>query len=229
MLAHGQVPKDASLSLVVQLINDPGLLNTEARRNTLLGNSTLSMEQIRVVLDTVGQAIELQNLEGNAARMQKQPGADFTAIERQRREILSMIAVNLEQRLGADGWAKFNSFLQSIEQQMKVHRSLCDNSSIVYTFGTTLQNEVSTMTAIAVADVGDYRARDSRLYAEATVTSPENREITARSPANPLRIHVAAIAPLDIGLEDGTYKSSYRFGEFCGGSAAPRLFTDRVN
>lgn len=104
----GQIPMDATLSMFVQLLRINGPLDLKAR-NTFLNSSGLSAEQIQAVLDVV--SLELMNLEGDAARMRGRPSADFVALERNRHEALHALALNLENRLGADGWIKFNSFL----------------------------------------------------------------------------------------------------------------------
>lgn len=218
----GQVPMDATLSMLVQVLRTTGPLDLKAR-NTFLNGSGLSAEQIQTVLEVV--SFELMNLEGDAARMRSRPSADFVALERSRHEALHALALNLENRLGADSWIKFNSFLRSLEQKMRVHRDICDGKSVVYTFGTVFGDADETfMNAVAVADA-DYLAAHV-LYAEATLRSPENREVISRSPASSSRIHAAARAVLQIGLEDGTYSGSFKFGEFCGESKSLRMYSD---
>jgi hypothetical protein len=224
MVAHGQVPGDASLSMFMHVFRAPGLLSAEAR-SAFLESSGLSAEQVRILTETVDQGFEIENLEGNAARMRKQPGAEFTTIERNRLEILHTIANNLENSLGDAGWAKLSAFLRSIEQQMRFHRDVCDSKSAIYTFGTLLKGQ-SAVTAVAVAD-RNYTAGDSRLYAHATLRSPESREISAKSPTLPIRVHAAAVAALPIGIEDGSYQSTFEFGEFCGEDKIPRILTDK--
>jgi hypothetical protein len=220
----GQIPMDATLSMLVQLFRITGPLDLKAR-NTFLNSSALSAEQIKTVLDVV--SVELMNLEGDAARMRSRPSADFVALERSRHEALHGLALNLENKLGADGWLKFNSFLRSVEQKMGVHRDICDGNSAVYTFGTVFGDaSESFMNAVAVADA-DYLAAHL-LYAEATLRSPENREVTSRSPTSSLHIHAAASAALQIGTEDGTYSGSFKFGEFCGESKSLRMYTDQA-
>ena len=51
---------------------------------------------------------ELLTAEVEAARLGKQGDADFTSLER-RSESRYQLAATLEQRLGPDGWKKFNS------------------------------------------------------------------------------------------------------------------------
>lgn len=223
--ASAPIPRDASLSMFVQLSSSLGSLPTD-QRNAFLKSSELSAAQMDAVLNAVGEVFELQNLEGKAARMRAQPNSDFTVLERSRGELLQTLRVDLETRLGADGWAKFNSFLRSIEKRMRVQRGLCDAKFVTYTFASAFQGE-SSVTALAVADAGSYAA-DSRPYAEATLRSPGNREITAKSPTSSFRMHTTAIAALPIDLEDGTYQSSFAFGELCGEDKAPRMYTDRV-
>ncbi|PYT26133.1 MAG: hypothetical protein DMG57_22555 [Acidobacteria bacterium] len=201
VLAYGQVPEEASLSLLVQIVDLSGPLNGQTR-DTFLKSSGLSGEQLHIVSDALSLVL-ISNLEQSAARIRNRPGADFT------------------------GWAKFHSLLQSIEQQMKVHRGICNNNSVVYTFGTLLRGN-SSMTGIAVAD-GFYPAGQGHLYAEANLRSPGGREITARSPAGSNRIHAAAIVALQIQDEDGTYQSSYNFGELCGEDKVPRIYSDHQN
>lgn len=223
--APARIPRDASLSMFVQLSSILGSLNTD-QRIAFLNSSDLSAEQIDTVSNAVGQAFELHNLEGKAAQMRTQPNSDLTVLERSRGELLQTLGVNLENRLGVDGWAKFNSFLRSIETQMRVHRGICDARFVVYTFARAFQGE-SSVTAVAVADAGSFAAA-SRLYAEGTLRSPGNREITAKSSTSSFRIHAAAIAALPIDLEDGTYQSHFAFGELCGEDKAPRMYTDQV-
>src|SRR6266536_3220229 len=128
-LAYGQGPGDASLALLVQMVSPTGVLRAETR-DIFLKESGLSGEQAHTVSNVVAQASELQNLEGSAARMRKQPGVDFNAIEGRRREMLREVAAILEKALGPDGWAKLRSLLQSIEQKMEVRRSLCNSNSV---------------------------------------------------------------------------------------------------
>jgi hypothetical protein len=226
ILANAQVPKEEALAVFALLYNytTPSPLSTDAR-DALIRNSAISTEAIQVVSDTVGQALELVNLDGDAARARKQANADFAGIESRRFEILQMLETLLKEKLGAEGWTRFDSFLQSMTRQMRVHRDLCDFRSTVYTFGIVLKTN-SSMTAVAVA-YGDYHSGESHLYAEATLRSPENREIVAKAPANSIRTYAAAAAPLEIGIEDGSYHGSFTFGEFCGNEGAPRLYTER--
>lgn len=110
---------------------------------------------------------------------------------------------------------------------MEVHRDICDGKSVVYTFATVFGDANETfMNAVAVADA-DYLAAHL-LYAEATLRSPENREVTSRSPTSSLHIHAAASAALQIGTEDGKYSADFKFGEFWGESKSLRMYTDQV-
>lgn len=224
-LAHGQAPKDVPFSLFAVTWYTYGLLNQDTR-DAFLQSSSLSPEQKRIISDTALEALELGNVEMDVARLRQQRDADFASFERRRGEILQKIAAELERRLGADGWEKFNSFLHSLQPQIRVYRSFCDNRSEVRTLGVTLQSNDS-MTAIAVVDT-DYHA-GGILYARAELRSPENRQVAAESPASSRRIHAAAVALLAVGLEDGTYQGSFRFGESCGGDEMPRIYRDQRN
>jgi hypothetical protein len=226
--AYGQVPEDASLSFLLQIVNISGPLTADTRV-TFLESSGLSADQVHIVSDAANHVISgsISNLEGSAARIRNGPAADLAALEQERHEILYSLAANLEERLGADGWAKFHSLLISIEQQIKVHRGICNHNSLVYSFEMLLTGHGS-MTAIAVAD--DFNPAGQRhLYAEASLSSPDGRHVSAQSPASSYRIHAAAIAALQIEAEDGTYQSSYKFGEFCGEDKVPRTYTDPQN
>lgn len=224
MLVSAQVPKEEALAVFALLYNytTPSPLSPDARK-ALIRNSALSTEAIQVVSDTVGDAIELGNLDGEAARARNQANAEFGAMQSRRREILRALEIRLKEKLGAEGWTSFDSLLQSIARQIETHRDLCDPESTVYTVGMVLQS-TSEITAVAVAD-GDYHSGGSRLYAVATLRSPEKREMVAKSPASSFRTYAAAAAPLEIGTEDGNYQGDFTFGEFCGNENTLRLFT----
>lgn len=227
MQAYGQAPKDASLSLFELVWNRPGLLRADTRE-ALLQRSPLSPEEKRMVSDSAAQVFEMLNVEGEAAKLRRQGDADFTSLERRRSEFLHKLAAILEERLGPDGWKKFNSFLLSLEPKIHVYPSFCDKGSRVYTLGIILQSgNEEAITALAVADT-DYHA-DGTLYAAARLRSPDNRQITAESPAGSLSVHASAAASLAIGLEDGSYQGNFKFGEFCGGEKTPRIYADQPN
>jgi hypothetical protein len=104
-----------------------------------------------MVSDAAAQVFsELLNAEVEAAGLGQQGDADFTSLER-RSESRYQLAATLEQRLGPDGWKKFNSSCSLSNRRSGFIAVFATKIPVFILLGIILKSN-QAITAIAVAD-----------------------------------------------------------------------------
>ena len=109
---------------------------------------------------------ELSNAGVEAAGRRQRGDADFTSLER-RSESRYQLAATVEQRLGPDGWKKFNSSC-SLSTPRSGFIAVLATKIPVFILSESLLKRNEAITVIAVADT-DYPAGGT-LYAGARLT-----------------------------------------------------------